>query len=1246
MGAATSTDVTDYSQSFDCHVCLQPVHIKKDGPGCQGCPAFAGTHYFPRGEGWDAPDVLVVGDVPEAPALALLKRNENNRNFYHEAFTDDGGKVVRAAVAQLQAYVPSAEPGKTVPSLYSGIRVRYVYAVKCAVEKPNKDVIEHCSTPLANELSKIDAARRAAGKTNRLVVLANGVVALRALGIVVPSFEDHAAGRVFEVEYGQIQLVVVAMMSLKALAAVGAGKYSSIVADVKRAFDVVRGQSIRQAARAEVEKNYRYPRTIAEVRELVDEILSYTEGETHPDQWAIAFDTETNTLHPHRDGTKMLTATFAWAEGRACSIPLWHPGLHTPKTVEDVGPDGEKVSRVVAPAPVDDSYTPEAAWEHVKRLLASPKPKIGHNLAKYDQKVVWKYGFDINNLRWDCMLAEHALEEDKKGQYGLKYLVKQYIPELSGYEDKLHEYLDKEEGADQGASIRAKQADAEKDRPLPKPIADALERTGLTPKFQVGTLEKQLDRARSRLVSREVIAEAVAFLERYEIKPPFKGRAFTKAWRAIQNKAKEIKEQGTLAIAAEFAAAEIAVIETMSKSDDDMTVFEPVTEADEQFVRDAELLIAAKRNGEFQKKAEKKAGKNESDGGFEKIPLDELNFYGAVDADATRRLAVIQRRRMSQEDWTLAQRRRRVEIDLKHSRGTDRLYRVEVLCTEPDGSPKKDPLVSLHRERYLPRARALAAMEYSGVRIDENYLRESKIELDNVVSRTETSIYEMAGDRFKIGSTAQLGQHLFTSGVGFIHPDPEAAAELANHPDYADKVKWDGRRMSYEWLSKTLKGAIQVNEKTFKHYITNYKCPFSDLILLYKKAIKARDTFLASIELLSSLDKRIHTNFNLNGTSTGRLSSNNVNLQNLPRGVLGAILDKKGKLVLGPDGRPIGPGVKCKKLFIPDDDSYCIVNADAKGAEVNVFAGYARDADLIQALREGMDAHCFFSAETLNPDKIGEGLTGEARRAALAAAGIDDEHGWTFDDFNNREAFSKSDDPALAAYGKRLDAHRTNIKRVVFGILFGAGARKIAEIAGIPERLAQTIIKGLFARFRSIPNFVEFTKWELRTFGCVETYHGRRRRFSMDPKTAPRKLLAKAERQAVNFKIQGTNSDIVLDVLCDVAKVLERDLRGRMLMTVHDSLVFQVPKRYANQVKDLMYTLGTARVKKTCPWLPVDYKWDVEIGTSYGSLQKADDYVKSLPESLFVPPLQGYTEEEMFEDLRNQVWEREEAEAS
>ncbi len=122
---------------FSCITCETADLLTKAGPGCNTCPAFKGSHYFPYGTGDEACDVLVVGDVPEVdtprPNSKFLPRAE----AFHPAFQEDGAKVLKSAIGELQR-----------EALFQGIRVRYTYGVRCAVESPSKSVIQHCQVPL------------------------------------------------------------------------------------------------------------------------------------------------------------------------------------------------------------------------------------------------------------------------------------------------------------------------------------------------------------------------------------------------------------------------------------------------------------------------------------------------------------------------------------------------------------------------------------------------------------------------------------------------------------------------------------------------------------------------------------------------------------------------------------------------------------------------------------------------------------------------------------------------------------------------------------------------------------------------------------------------------------------------------------------------------------------------------------------------------------------------------------------
>ena len=275
---------------------------------------------------------------------------------------------------------------------------------------------------------------------------------------------------------------------------------------------------------------------------------------------------------------------------------------------------------------------------------------------------------------------------------------------------------------------------------------------------------------------------------------------------------------------------------------------------------------------------------------------------------------------------------------------------------------------------------------------------------------------------------------------------------------------------------------------------------------------------------------------------------------------------------------------------------------------------------MIKSLADGLDSHCFFADAIIKSVRA----SGPGADEQLRAMGLDPTKPLTYDDFKNREKIKLTD----PKYAEQMDVFRTNIKRVVFGILYGAGPKKIAETAGMTLTQAQAIRDLLFELFPSIPAYVEATKWELRNFGFVETYFGRRRRFNVRGATGY--LRGRAERQAVNFKIQSTSSDIVLTCLSAIEQPLERDLGGRLLLTVHDSIGLEMPKKYLSQLPDFVEQYLVKDVAKMCPWLPVAFKWDYEVGDSYGELKPLEKYIEGIPqEERLTDAQQAYDEEEV-----------------
>jgi len=910
-------------------------------------------------------------------------------------FEDDSGKIIRTAVDNL----------RRLPE-YNHISVAYTYAVLCTSNQgdpePPKAVLQRCKTILHSELTL---------SKKKPVLLIMGMTALRALDIKAAKLKDmqgrllpqQTVGGLFT---GDRQFDVVVSISTKQLVAMP-GLYTTFTSDLQRAADAVKGGGFNTVPAIEaLTKDYKIPMTVEEVKAVCQEILNYSEEGKAPENWPISVDTETNTKFPHREKLKVLAVSFAWGEGKATAIPLWHPEV---------------------------PYAPEDVLPYVLEVLACKKPKFFHNY-KFDYKVFLKMGWKLVHFIWDSMTGEHVLEEDKKGQYGLKPLTRKNFPDFASYADALQEILTKEEGDSQLHNLR-------------------------------------------------------------------------KALKAT---------------------------------------------------------VAGGRK--------KKAG-TEKDGGFENIPLKTLLLYAAVDADMTRRLVGLQEKRIVVENNEV------IDKKIKVGRSNAGLaamgipfFDVPHLCKDPQ------PVRQLARKIVFPVTPALARMEFQGIRINRPYLTTLQEDLGKVVQETTDQLYAMAGTELKLNSPAEIARILFDTGF--------------THPATGVPTKWP-----LDGISKTKKGQIQTTEKVMQFLVAKYSCPFASKKLIYAKAFKAKNTFCQNVWDLSELDGYLHTNYNQHGTNSGRLSSNDENMQNIPK-----------KLA----------GVNIKKVFIPDDDSYLFVNADAKGAEVRILTAYCKDEALIASLNAGQDTHCFIASKIIELVRESEGVV-----EVLTSMNLDDAYPLTYEDFANRDKIKDTN----KKYGEMLDKFRTAVKRVVFGILYGAGPHKIAETIGISVQQAERLIHMLFAMFPSIKTYMSQTRWELQQFGFVETFFGRRRRFSVVG--APKYLIGRAERQTVNFKIQSTSSDIVMGRLVAIEEPL-KDLGGRLLLTVHDSIGFQIKKKYAAQLPDFIYTHLEKGAATQHPWLPVAFKWDYEVGPSYGELKSLDAYLaNTMIKEYSNDAAEAYTEEEV-----------------
>ncbi len=350
-----------------------------------------------------------------------------------------------------------------------------------------------------------------------------------------------------------------------------------------------------------------------------------------------------------------------------------------------------------------------------------------------------------------------------------------------------------------------------------------------------------------------------------------------------------------------------------------------------------------------------------------------------------------------------------------------------------------------------------------------------------------------------------------------------------------------------------------VLDKYIKHYPDDdARHVFADKLLEYRECHKALNSFLGPIREFSEADGKIHCTFHLNGTATGRLSSASPNMQNIPK-----IVGRRVKEIDG-DKQIIHPGFNIKKLFIPSKPGNVIVNVDIKGAELRVYTAYSHDQNMMKALNEGLDVHSFVTSLVY---KIPYETVMELKKAGDV----------------------------------EIDRKRLKCKRTVFATFFGAGPYKIAEQIQSTIEEAKEIQTRLFTEFPALPNYIEDVTDKVRRRQQVQTLFGRIRRFRLAHATD--RHFQDAKREAVNFLIQSTSSDLVLSQLCEVSDHLH-ELDGEMLITVHDSMVFELPKENVQKLFPFMDHWIVDRVKEKYDWLPVPFEYDIEAGPSYGEVKE------------------------------------------
>lgn len=397
----------------------------------------------------------------------------------------------------------------------------------------------------------------------------------------------------------------------------------------------------------------------------------------------------------------------------------------------------------------------------------------------------------------------------------------------------------------------------------------------------------------------------------------------------------------------------------------------------------------------------------------------------------------------------------------------------------------KEKVDKVAYEIEFPLVKVLEDMERTGIRLDTESLKSFSNDLQLLLDNYSNEIYKYAGEVFNINSTQQLQRILF---------------EKLKLPVTTEK------KSGYSTDAKSLESLKGTH-------------PIIDIISDYRQVAKLKSTYADALpNLINPKTGRIHTTYNQSLVSTGRLSSNNPNLQNIP------IRTELGKEI--------------RKAFVPKDKNHLILSADYSQIELRIMASICEDETLINAFKNNEDIHKRTAALVfqVNPEEV----TQEMRRKA---------------------------------------------KEVNFGILYGLGPFGLKQRLGISQSHAQEIINNYFSSFKNVKKFMEDSIEQARKNGFAKTLYGRRR-FLKNINSKNRVIRQFEERVAINMPIQGTAADMIKLAMINIFDTLKKEkMKSKMVLQVHDELVFDVHKEELNEIKPMIKELMENALKLNVPVL-------------------------------------------------------------
>ena len=463
--------------------------------------------------------------------------------------------------------------------------------------------------------------------------------------------------------------------------------------------------------------------------------------------------------------------------------------------------------------------------------------------------------------------------------------------------------------------------------------------------------------------------------------------------------------------------------------------------------------------------------------GYQPVPIEQLIGKKGKDQGNMRAVEPEKISEYAGEDADITLQLRRVfEPKLRESNTTELFEKIE-----------------------MPLVKVLSSIEAEGIRIDAGILGKYAAELKEEISVLEFEILEMAGMQFNIASPKQLGEVLF------------------DHLKISDNARQTSKTKQYSTGEDVL-------------LKLEHKHPIIKKILDYRSLSKLKSTYVDALpSLINPVTGRVHSSFNQAVAATGRLSSNNPNLQNIP------VRTERGREI--------------RKAFVPRSEEFVLMSADYSQIELRIIAAMSRDEGMIEAFRNGIDIHTATAAKVYGIP-ITE-VTKDMRRHA---------------------------------------------KSVNFGIIYGISAFGLSEQLAISRKEAAELIAQYFKMYPGIKQFMEDSIAFARQHGYVETLM-KRRRYLREINSSNAIGRGFAERNAINAPIQGSAADMIKIAMINIHRAFEeKEFKSRMILQVHDELVFDAHRDEIEVIRPLIRELMATAI-------PLEVPIEVDINTGLNWLE-------------------------------------------